>query len=179
MLALLTHSSLVILYPRLYSSFVVGCILQVTPKIVLFVCLLFGVNRQTREFFTNMETSPLLVKAANFDQCSALMAIEQSGSLACHTYWDTGHPFIMIIILRGPATLKPIPERLEVEISILVFTSEICGGWDSNTQTTACGPNALTHCATDAVQRAITNENMTYGLCYDLAYVMNDSNKCT
>ena len=42
----------------------------------VFVCL-FGVLRPTREFFTHMETSPLPVKAADFDLCSALMAIEQ------------------------------------------------------------------------------------------------------
>ena len=110
----------------------VGCILHVNSK-KCFVCFFFGVNRPTREFFTHIETSPLLVKAANFDQCSKLMAIEQSGSLACQTYCDT---FIMIIILRGPVTLKPISERLEVALSLLVFTTEICGGWDSNTKTT-------------------------------------------
>ena len=34
-------------------------------------------------------------RAANFDLYSALMAIE--GSFACHTYCDSGHPFIMVI----------------------------------------------------------------------------------
>ena len=37
-------------------------------------------------------------RAANFDQCSAYMAIEQWGVfLRCHTYCDSGHPFIMVI----------------------------------------------------------------------------------
>ena len=37
-------------------------------------------------------------KAANFDLCSALMAIEQWGFiLACHIYCDTGHSFIMVV----------------------------------------------------------------------------------
>ena len=35
-------------------------------------------------------------RATNFDLYSALMAIEQWG-LACHTYCDMGHPFIMVI----------------------------------------------------------------------------------
>ena len=37
----------------------------------LFVCL-FGVFHPTRGFFTHMETSPLPLKAANFDLCSAI-----------------------------------------------------------------------------------------------------------
>ena len=43
--------------------------------IIVQVCL-FGVNRSTREFFTDMETS-IRVMAAHFDLCSALMAIRQ------------------------------------------------------------------------------------------------------
>ena len=35
-------------------------------------------------------------RAANFDQCSALMAIEQWGFFS-HAYCDTDHPFIMVI----------------------------------------------------------------------------------
>ena len=35
--------------------------------------------------------------AANFDLCSALMAWSSEGSLACHTYYDTGHPLSMVI----------------------------------------------------------------------------------
>ena len=38
---------------------------------------MFGVFCPTREFFTHMETSPLPGRAAKFDLCSALMAIEQ------------------------------------------------------------------------------------------------------
>ena len=42
-------------------------------------------------------------RAALFYPCSALMANEQWGSLVCHTYCDTGHPFNGH--LRGPVTL--------------------------------------------------------------------------
>ena len=35
--------------------------------------------------------------AANLNIRWALIAIEQWGFLACHTYYDTGHPFIMVI----------------------------------------------------------------------------------
>ena len=30
------------------------------------------------------------------------MAIGQWGSLACHTYCDTGHPFIIMVIFEDP-----------------------------------------------------------------------------
>ena len=36
-------------------------------------------------------------RAAKFDLCSALMAIEQWGFFKCHTICDTGLPFIMVI----------------------------------------------------------------------------------
>ena len=36
-------------------------------------------------------------RAANFDLCSALMAIELWGFFTCHTYCDTGLPLIMVI----------------------------------------------------------------------------------
>ena len=48
-------------------------------------------------------------------------------------------------------TLTPIVERLAVELSLPVFTTSIYRGRGSNTQTSACGENALTHCATAAV----------------------------
>ena len=53
--------------------------------------------------------------------------------------------------LRGPVTLTSVAERLAVELSLPVFTTYIYRGWDSNTQPSACGANAQTHCATAAV----------------------------
>ena len=50
--------------------------------------------------------------------------------------------------LRGPVTLTPIAERVAVELSLPVLTTLVYRGWDSNTQPSACGANALTHCAT-------------------------------
>ena len=63
----------------------------------VFVCLL-GVFRPTREFFTYMETLPLPVKG-----CKFWSMLDTYGHwtlrffLSCHTYCDTGHPFIMVI----------------------------------------------------------------------------------
>ena len=79
-------------------------------------------------------------RGANFDLCSALMAIEQWGFFTVpHLLWHVynGH-------FRGPVTLTPNAERLAVELSLPVFTSWVCRGWDSNTQPSACEANALT-----------------------------------
>ena len=70
------------------------------------------------------------------------MDIEQLDSLAFHTYCDTGIRYNGH--LRGPVTLTPIAERLAM--------TYVCRGWDSNTQPSPCGSNALTHCAIAAAR---------------------------
>ena len=45
-------------------------------------------------------------------------------------------------------TLTPFSERLAVELSLPVFTTNVCRVWDSNTQSAACRANDLTHSAT-------------------------------
>ena len=57
---------------------------------VMFVCI--GFFSPTRDFFTRMETSPLPVKGCKFWPMLGTHGHEQ-----CHTYYDTGHPFIMVI----------------------------------------------------------------------------------
>ena len=104
-----------------------------------------------REFFTRMETSPLRVRASNFDLYSALMSIEQWGLFSMpHLLWHgapvyNGH-------FRGPATLTSVAERLSVELSLPISTPPcVCRGWDSNTKPSACEANALTDCSTVSV----------------------------
>ena len=53
--------------------------------------------------------------------------------------------------LRGSMTLTPNAERLAVELSLPLLTTSVCRAWDSNTQPSAYGPNALTDCATAVV----------------------------
>ena len=65
--------------------------------------------------------------------------LSSEGSLACQTYCDMEHPFIMV-------------ERLAGELSLPVLTCQVCRGWDSNTQPSACGANAFTNYATAAAQ---------------------------
>ena len=52
---------------------------------------LYRVFRLTRELFTRTETSPLPVNTRHS------WSLSSEGSLPCHTYTDTGHPFIMVI----------------------------------------------------------------------------------
>ena len=59
-----------------------------------------------------------------------LWPLSSEGSLACHTY--------CIVHLRGPVTLTPTAVRLTVELSLPVFMTKFCRGWDSNTQPSAC-----------------------------------------
>ena len=83
-------------------------------------------------------------RAANFDLCSALMAIEQWGFFSLpHLLWHgasvyNGH-------LRGPMTVLP---------SVWQWSCRylFCCGWGSNTQPFACRFNALTHCTTAVVK---------------------------
>ena len=90
---------------------------RVIPLIV-FVCLEFVVPLQNFPFIWRCHHCQW--KTANFDLCSALMAIEQWGFFSLpHLLWRqvsvyNGH-------LRGPVTLTPIAERMAVELSLLVL----------------------------------------------------------
>ena len=59
----------------------------------VYFCCLFGVLHPVWELFTHMEMSPLLVKGCSWHSCPW----SSEGSLACHTYCDTGRPFIMVV----------------------------------------------------------------------------------
>ena len=78
-----------------------------------------------------------------------LWPLSSEGSLACHAFCDTGHAFI-IVISEDVCHSHHNAERLAVELSLPVLASWVCRGWDSNTQPSAFGANALTHCATAA-----------------------------
>ena len=132
-----------------HHVYVKGCIYFL---FVLFVWL---------EFFVPLEIFKLIWrrlhcrwKAANFDLCSALMAIKQWGHFSVpQLLWHetsvyNGH-------LRGPITLTPIAERLAVGLSLPVFTTVVFRSWNSNTQPSACRSNALTHWATADIVSAV------------------------
>ena len=90
---------------------------------ILVICLLVCL-----EFLVQLENFSLILRrhhyrwrAANFDLCSALMAIEQWGFFSVpHLLWHgasvyNGH-------LWGSVTLTPFAERSAVELSLPVFT---------------------------------------------------------
>ena len=87
---------------------------------VCFVWFFFGVYLSSREFYTHMETSPLLVKGCKIDLCSALMAIEQWG------FFNVPHPLRLWPTvynghLWGPVTLTPVAKLYAVELSLPAF----------------------------------------------------------
>ena len=73
--------------------------------------------------------------------------------LGTHGHWAVPHKlwhgaYIYNGHFRGPVTLTPIAKRLAVELSLPLLTTKVCRGWDSKIQPSACGANAITHCAT-------------------------------
>ena len=78
----------------------------------LFVCFSM-VLPPTREFF-------IIMRASNFDLCSALKAIEQWQIFSVPHLWQGG--YVYNGHLRGPAALTPVAERLAVGLSLPVFT---------------------------------------------------------
>ena len=116
----------------------------VTGSYLMFVCLGFIVPLENFSLICRRHHN--WWRVANFDLCSALMAIEQWGFFSVpHLLWHGVS--VYNYHLRGPVPLTPIAERLAVELSLPLFTISVCRGWDSNTQP----PNALIHCATAAV----------------------------
>ena len=99
----------------------------------------------TREFYTNMETSPVPVKGCKFWPMLGIYG-HCEGSLACNTYCDKGHPFIIVI-----------SKSRDTHTYCLAFGSGAvntcchCRVWDSKAQPSACGANALTDLDTTAV----------------------------
>ena len=92
--------------------------------------------------FHSYGDSPLPLKAANFDLCSALMAIEQLGFFSVpHLLWHGASVFNSHV--HGPVTLTLIAKHLAVELSLPVFKTCVCHIWDSNTQP-VCRANTLT-----------------------------------
>ena len=77
-------------------------------------------------------------KAANFDLCSAFMAFEQWGFFSLPHLLRQGASFYNGH-LWAPVTLPPIAKCLAVELSLPIFTTYVCRGWDSNTQPLVCG----------------------------------------
>ena len=75
----------------------------------------------------------------------ALLPLSIDVSLACHIYWDKGHPFIMV---SEDPWYPQVLSIFDSTLSLPVFTNEVYRNWDSNTQPSNRGTNPLTDCAT-------------------------------
>ena len=85
----------------------------------MFVCLFVWLFHSFGDVTITVEGLQILTYARHS------WPLSSEGSLACHTYCDTG----------CPVTLTPIAEPLAVKLSRPVFTTKVCRGWDSS----ACG----------------------------------------
>ena len=90
--------------------------------VCLFVCLFLSLSSQLRIFLLLWRRHHCQWRVANFDIWSALTGIEQWG------FFNGPHPLrngptVDNGNLRGPATLIPVAKRLEVELSLSLFTT--------------------------------------------------------
>ena len=106
-----------------------------------FIVCLFGVYRPT-----DMEKSPLPVKGCKFWP----MPLSSEGSLACHTYFNTGHPFIMVIS-EDPWHSHLYCQTFSSGAFTTYFYDLSLSRLEFEHQPFACGANTLTDCATAAV----------------------------
>ena len=90
-------------------------------------------------------------RVAYFDLCLTLMDIEQWGFLSVpHLLWHEASVYNGNLL--EPVALTPIAKH---QLSLPVFTTSVCRGWDSYNQPSTCQENALTDCATAAVNVGI------------------------
>ena len=75
-----------------------------------------------------------------------LCPLSSEGSLPCHTFYATGLLFRMVI--PGTCETHTYCRGLAVELSLHILTIQVCRGWNSNTQISACKANAQINCAT-------------------------------
>ena len=102
-----------------------------------FVCLLgFFVPLEMFHSY-HIDTSPLQVKGCKFwPMLGTNVHIAVKVLIVPNLLWHGASVYNGR--LRGPVTLPPIDERLEVELSKPVFMTCVCRGWESNTQPSAC-----------------------------------------
>ena len=105
------------------------------------------------EFFTHMDYRDvtLAMKSCKFWSMLGIYSwpLSSEGSLACHVFCDTGHPFIMVI--------SEVPWQSHQAFSNAAVTTCFYDlGLSQLTQRhSACEDNALTHCTTALVKGAM------------------------
>ena len=116
-------------------------------KLLWFVCLF--VCDFTRIFYTYGDVTITGVGLQILTDAWHSLPLSCEAPLACHTYCDTG----IRLYWSFPRTRDTHIYCRSISNGAVttVFTTTVCRGWVSNTQPSACGPNALTRCATAAV----------------------------
>ena len=84
-----------------------------------------------------------------------ILPLSSEGSLACHTYCDTAHPFIMVFF-KDPWHSHLLPNILQW-LSQPILPTSVCRGWVSNNHPSACGATVLTDCATATENPVLIN----------------------
>ena len=114
----------------------------------LFVCYIGLTSHSTTFHYCIWRCRHYRWGALNLTFARHSWPLSSEGFIAWHSECDTGHPFI-IVISEDPLYSR-IAERLSVDLSLPVFSTSVCRGWDSNTQLSACEVNAITNCVTAA-----------------------------
>ena len=68
---------------------------NIYPYLFLFCLFVWDLSSHSRIFSLIWRCHHYRWRAANFDLCAHSWPLISEGSLACHTYCGTGHPFIM------------------------------------------------------------------------------------
>ena len=126
-------------------------------NIVFDCCWVF---RSTREFFTHGDVTMTGEGFQVLTYARHLFALSSEGSSACHTYCETGHPFIMVIS-ENPWHLHLLPSVLQWNCTYLIYDLGLSRqGFEH--PTICLRGDALTHWATAAgiEYRKKHNENV-------------------
>ena len=76
------------------------------------------------------------------------LQLSSEGFPACHTFWDTEHPFIMVISRNCDTHTCCRAFNWVVELSLPVSTILLYRCWNSPSKPSACKANDLIDCAT-------------------------------
>ena len=143
---------------HVYPWFQFDCMFVRMLKCFL-VCL--ECYRPTREFFTHIETSPLSVKG-----CKFWPILSPSGhwkvrvSLACHSYCNTGRPFIMVF--SNDSCYSHIECLVGDQLSLPVSKTYVCSGLDLNKQLFAFAAKTRINCPTMATFQFLSTRHFGY-----------------
>ena len=100
----------------------------------LFVCLDFSSHSRIFNLFGDVTIAGEGLQILTHAYAWHSWPLSSEGSLACHNFCDTGHPFIMVISEDPWHSIdRPNAEHLAVELSLPVYMTWVCHGCDKQT----------------------------------------------